>query len=209
VADLQLDKYQMPTTSMLQLVPLGEFQLGTVLGDPFLDRETLASFAEAVHAGFFTLNEDWGRKIADVDDAVLEQRFLERLRMTQLSGASPLLHHRRLALFEAIRDIGTEGSIPGLGLGPQNSTRAIGDIETWMEGKRQELRQRGFDDHLLQRMLTIVPSPAFAILVGLSEATLSRMRKENVGPRFVQLGSRRWGYPAIAAIEWLEERSKA
>ena len=207
MATLELSNYPLPTASMLTLTPVGDFRLGEVIGDAYLDQETVAAFFEAVHSGFFTVSEDWAHRIADVDDAVLEQKFLERLRMTQLSKSSPLLHHRRLALFEAIKDIGTEGTIPGFGFGVQNATRAIGDIETYLEGKRQELSAKGFADPDLQRMLTLIPSNALASLLGLSEASLSRMRKEGAGPRFVQTGARRYGYPAIATLEWIAERS--
>jgi predicted DNA-binding transcriptional regulator AlpA len=176
-----------------------------VLGDEYLDRETVAAFIEAVHAGTYTLSEDWGPEVAAADNSVLEKAFLERLRSSRLGPLAPALHHRRLALFEAVREIGSTGQIPGFGLGVHNVSRCIGELETWMEGKRQELAALGFVDEQISRSLTLLTPAVLAPLLGLSLASLSRMRAENTGPRFAMIGARKVVYPYVAVADWLAE----
>jgi predicted DNA-binding transcriptional regulator AlpA len=201
MASLDPTAYPTPSTSMLQLEPA----MGR-RGDDYLDRETMVALIEAVSTGFFVLHEDWAGRIVDADDALLEKTFLDKLRGSRLGENAAVLHHRRLALYEAIKELGTEGTIPGFGLSVHNLTRVIGDVETWTEGKRQELEGQGFTNEQVLRMLLIIPASVMAALLGLSEASLSRMRNLNEGPRYVKLGTRRVGYPVVSTLEWLAER---
>lgn len=200
MASLDPQSWPMPSASMLQLSPAGEGR-----GDTFLDRETMAAFIEGVHNGTFGLDEDWAPALSAADDAKLETEFLERLRGSRLGPASPVLHHRRLALFEAVKALGTPGTIPGFGLSVHNISRCIGDVETWVEGQRQEMLGRGMQDEEVFRMLLMIPSTQLAALLHVSEPTLSRMRTQNMGPRYAKLTSRTHVYPLIAVLEWLNE----
>ena len=200
MASLNPLDYPLPVESMLTLKPSnGE------LGDEYLDRETVGAFIEAVRAGTLVLSEDWGPQIADVSVEQLEATFLEQLRGSRLGPLVPALFHRRLALFEAVRQIGSTGTIPGFGLGVHNLTRAIGELETWMEGKRQELVANGFSDVEIAKSLTLLAPQVLAPILGVSLATLSRMRTENTGPRYGVIGTRKVVYPYLAVAEWLEE----
>lgn len=200
MASLDPTDWPLPVESMLTLEPSNG-----QLGDEYLDRETVGAFIAAVHAGTYVLSEDWGPQIAQAGNERLEAAFLERLRATRLGPLSPALHHRRLALFEAVREIGEVGQIPGFGLSVHNLTRCIGELETWMEGKRQELAALGLTNEEIARSLTMLSPEVLAPLLGVSTATLSRMRSENTGPRFGKIGVRKVVYPYLAVAEWLEE----
>lgn len=196
--------YPEPPATMLNLVPANAS--GAVdLGAPFLDRETVQALHDAVVSGLFTLDPSWNDALASSTHGELEGRFLERLRGTKLSPISPALHHRRLALFEAVREVGTNGSIPGFGFGVHNLTRAIGDVETWLEGKRQEFQALGLPDAEIVRMLAMLTPRELAALLQVTEATLSQWREAKRGPAYAQLGQRSNRYPVAAVLEWLKQ----
>lgn len=196
--------YPPPPVSMLTLTP-ADLTPGTVeLGAPYIDAETVQALHDAVAMGTFTLDPAWHDSLAATEDAVLETKFLERLRRTPLSPSAPALHHRRLALFEAVREIGAEGSVPGFGFGVHNVTRCIGDVETWLEGKRQELAQVGLGEAEQVRMLAMLTPGQLGALLQVSEASLAQWRELRRGPAFAKLSQRAIRYPVVAVLEWLK-----
>ena len=200
MADLDPMAWPAPTDTMLQLEPSNGLR-----GPDFLDRETIASFRDAVAQGVFKLNPDWAPAISSLDNARLEQSFLEKLRSSRLGPASPVLYHRRVALFEAIKEAGAASAVPGFGLGVHNVTKAIGNLETWLEGKRQELEHAGFTDEALARQLTLIRPDILAAMLGVDGATLSRWRNSNQGPHYARLSARTVAYPAVAVSQWLTD----
>lgn len=200
MADLDPNAWPMPPQTMLQLEPAGPLR-----GPDFLDRETLASFREAVVQGVFKLNPDWAPAISNLDNAALEQSFLEKLRSSRLGPSSPILFHRRVALFEAIKEAGAASAVPGFGLGVHNITKCIGNLETWLEGKRQELEHAGFVDEQLARQLMLIRPDILSTILGVDGATLSRWRNSNQGPPFARMSARTVAYPAVGVTQWLQE----
>lgn len=195
--------YPAPPASMAAFAPADVS--GTVdFGPGFLDAETVQALHDAVAAGTFALDPQWATPLGEATNALLETKFLERLRRSPMSGSAPTLHHRRLALFEAIREIGSEGAIPGFGFGVHNVTRCIGDIETWMEGKRQELAQLGLDDAALTRMLIMLTPPQLAAMLQTSETNLATWRDSNRGPGYAKISQRSVRYPVAAVLDWLK-----
>lgn len=194
--------YADPITSMLSFAPA---DAGGVLdmGPPFLDRETVQALHDAVMAGQFTLDPAWSDALTVETNAVLETKFLERLRRSPLSASSPTLHHRRLALYEAVREIGAAHAVPGFGFGVHNVTRAIGDIETWLEGKRQELRVLGLDDEQVTAMLMLLTPAQLAAMLQTSETNLAQWRESKRGPAYAKVSQRTVRYPVAAVLEWL------
>ena len=75
-----------------------------------------------------------------------------------------------------------------------------------LEGRRQELAARGLQDDQILRMVTVIPPTQLAPMLAVSEATLSRWRQDNAGPRYARTGQRTVVYPVIAVLDWLEER---
>jgi len=196
--------YPPPPVTMLALAPADAGD--TVdLGPLFLDAETVQALHDAVASGMFTVAPEWNDPVAQGDPDDLERRFLERLRQTPLSHSSPALHHRRLALFEAVRELGSEGSIPGFGFGVHTLTRAIGDVETWLEGKRQEFAAQGLSDPEIVRMLTMLTPAQLAMLLQTAEGNLAAWRHAKRGPAYAQLGGRTVRYPVAAVLAWLRE----
>jgi hypothetical protein len=201
---LESADYPVPPESMLSFVPAD--LSGTVqLGPAFLDAETMDAFNQAVLAGQFTLDPAWSEALGKSNNAVLETKFLEHLRRTRLSPSSPALHHRRLALFEAVKDIGAAGTVPGFGFGLHNVTRAIGDVETWLEGKRQELDGLGMGQPEIVRMLAMLTPAQLAALLQVSDVTLANWREAKRGPAFAKFSQRSVRYPVAAVLAWLEE----
>lgn len=196
--------YPPPTVSMLNLAP-ADVGGAVHLGDPFLDAETVAALHGAVEGGMLALDPSWQGALAAADASELELRFLERLRATKLSPSAPALHHRRLALFEAVREIGSKGSIPGFGFTVHNLTRAIGDVETWQEGKRQELRGLGLADEQVVLMLVMLSPDQLASLLQVSTMTLSNWRTAKRGPAWAQISPRTIRYPVASVLDWLRE----
>lgn len=195
--------YPPPPVSMLNLVPADA--TGTVdLGAPYLDAETVQALHYAVQEGRFVLDPAWHDALVAEDAAVLETKFLERLRRTPMSATAPALHHRRLALYEAVRDIGATGSVPGFGFGVHNVTRSIGDVETWIEGKRQELEQLGLGEVEIVRMLAMLTPAQLGSLLQVSEVTLLTWRDSKRGPAFAKLSQRSIRYPVAAVLDWLK-----
>jgi hypothetical protein len=196
--------YPAPPVSMFDLVPANLH--GQVdLGPTYVDAETVQALHEAVAAGMFVINPDWNDALTKAQPVELEQRFLERLRRTPLSPSSPALHHRRLALFEAVREIGVQGTIPGFGFGVHNLTRCIGDVETWLESKRQELVAQGLDEAAVVHMLAMLTPAQLGALLQTSEANLGQWRNTKVGPAYAQLSQRTIRYPVAAVLDWLTE----
>jgi hypothetical protein len=174
------------------------------VGPGYVDRETVQALHDAVASGQFVLDYAWLAALTVESNAVLETKFVERLRRTPLSASSPTLYHRRLALYEAVREIGAEGSIPGFGFGVHNVTRCIGDIETWMEGKRQELRVLGLDDAAVAGMLLMLTPGQLAALLQTSETNLATWRESKRGPAFAKISQRTVRYPVAAVLDWLK-----
>ena len=55
----------------------------------------------------------------------------------------------------------------------------------------------------------ILRTPEAARYLGLSPATLERMRQEGTGPAFLRLGERAVGYDLAALDEWLDRRRRS
>lgn len=56
--------------------------------------------------------------------------------------------------------------------------------------------------------LQVVGEREAAAIVGLSYATLRRMRLDDIGPRYVQLGVKRIGYRQGDLAEWLDRQAR-
>jgi predicted DNA-binding transcriptional regulator AlpA len=56
--------------------------------------------------------------------------------------------------------------------------------------------------------LQVVREAEAAAVMGISEATLRRLRINDIGPRHVQLSTRRIGYRVPALRQWLAERER-
>jgi hypothetical protein len=205
---LEPEDYPFPPVTMRNLVPANAG--GSIdLGPQFLDSETVAALGLAIAEGLFTVNPEWQVELQRSNNAALEAKFLERLRRTPLSPSSPALHHRRLALFEAVRELGSEGAVVGFGLTVHNVTRAIGDVETWLEGKRQELAQQvGLGEAELVRLLQGLTPAQLAGLLQVAVATLQQWREAGIGPAFYKTSPRTIRYPVVAVIEWLNENMR-
>lgn len=200
---LEPARYPAPPASMLSFAPADV--TGTVeLGPPYVDSETVQALHDAVMAGQFTLDPTWGDTLAAESNHVLETKFLERLRRTPMSGSAPTLHHRRMALYEAVREIGAAGTVPGFGFGVHNVTRAIGDIETWLEGKRQELRMIGLDDDAVASMVIMLSPAQLSAMLQTSETNLAQWRESKRGPAYAKLSQRTVRYPVAAVLDWLK-----
>jgi hypothetical protein len=200
---LEPGHYPKPPASMLSFAPADASGV-LDLGPSYLDAETVQALHDAVLAGTFVLDPAWQDTLARTENGVLETHFLERLRRTPMSGSAPTLHHRRLALYEAVREIGAEGTIPGFGFGVHNVTRAIGDIETWVEGKRQELQRLGLEDPEVTRMLLMLTPPQLAALLQTSETNVAAWREAKRGPAFAKVSQRTVRYPVAAVLDWLK-----
>lgn len=174
------------------------------LGPGFLDSETVQALHDAVLAGTFTLDPAWSEVLAAVTNNQLEDVFADRLRRSPLSASSPTLHHRRLALYEAMRQIGANGTIPGFGFGVHNVSRAIGDVETWMEGRRQHLASLGVAEDQVTRMLAMLSPAQLSALLQTSEANLANWRDTGRGPAYAKLSQRTVRYPVAAVLDWLQ-----
>lgn len=201
---LEPSDYPQPPVSMLQFVP-ANFGGTLDLGPSYLDAETVQALHEAVAVGQFTLNPAWEEALSKTDAADLESKFLERLRRTPLSPTAPALHHRRAALFEAVRDIGAQGVMPGFGFTVHNLTRSIGDVETWLESKRQELAHLNLPDGQITAMLALLTPAQLGALLQTSEANLGTWRATNRGPAYAQISQRTVRYPVAGVLDWLRE----
>ena len=198
--------YPAPRVSMANLAPAGTSAAGDInLGDPFLDAETVQSLHDAVEQGIFALDVAWQTPLEETRSEELERRFLERLSRTNLSPVAPTLHHRRMALYETLRDIGSVVGAPGFGFTVHNLTRAIGDIETWAEGKRQELASAGINDGEIARRLTMLTPGQLGALLQVSEVTLHKWRSAQRGPAWAKLSERAVRYPVATVLAWLGE----
>lgn len=200
---LEPSDYPAPPVSMQTFAPADASGV-LDLGPGYVDSETVQALHDAVAAGQITLDPLWGETLAKETNALLTTKFVDRLRRSPLSASAPALHHRRLALFEAIREIGASGTVPGFGLGVHNVTRCIGDIETWLEGRRQEFTQLGLGDAELARLLTMLTPAQLGAMLQVSETTLAQWREAKTGPAFAKLSQRSVRYPVAAVLDWLK-----
>lgn len=193
-------------TAELNLLPQNPL---TDVGPEWIDKMTVARFAELVESGILFYDADPTALMVAAGDR------LDALFALELSAPSSnryALDHRAFALGRAVNTLVAEarGANPrGHDTKVTNVPRSIGNLEIYMAQAREKFtasaRWSEESTAIIFGDAYLLTPPQVTQLIGVATGQLAAWRSENTGPRYLKLIGQRSSirYPAVALLDWL------